>query len=304
LNYASFGLNAALSWLVCVRNFAAINKTSIMKTWFITGTSAGLGRVLTEKLLSQGHRVAATLRKPEALNDLKQQYREQLWVATLDVTDTSGIREVMKRAFDELGQIDVIVNNAGYALFCAAEEASDEQIRQQIDTNIIGSMQVIRAALPHLRAQGSGRILQLSSAGGQTTYPNFSYYHASKWAMEGFCDTLAKEVGPLNIGVTIVEPGAHKTSFGAGMATAPIIEAYDNTPAGDVRRAVATGSFPITGNVDKSVQAIIDSVEVSPAPLRLALGGDAYRDMRASLVSRLEALDNQKELALASEMVG
>lgn len=154
-----------------------------------------------------------------------------------------------------------------------------------------------------LGAQGSGRILQLSSAGGQTTYPNFSYYHASKWAMEGFCDTLAKEVAPLNIGVTIVEPGAHKTSFGSGMVTAPLIEAYDNTPAGDVRRAIASESFPITGNVDKSVQAIIDSVEVSPAPLRLAPGGDAYSDMRASLVARLDALDNQKELALASELV-
>jgi NADP-dependent 3-hydroxy acid dehydrogenase YdfG len=275
-----------------------------MKTWFITGTSTGFGRLLTEKLLAQGNRVAATVRKPEALNDLRQRYQDQLWVATLDITDTSKIREVMKKAFDDLGQIDVIVNNAGYALFCAAEEASDQQIRQEMDTNLIGSIQVIRAALPYLRAQGSGRILQLASAGGQTTYPNFSYYHASKWAVEGFCDALAKELAPLNIGVTIVEPGAHKTSFGAGMVTAPVIEAYDKTPAGDVRRAVAAGSFPIKGDVNKTIQAIINSVEVTPAPLRLALGGDAYRDMRASLAARLEALDHQKELALASEMEG
>jgi NAD(P)-dependent dehydrogenase (short-subunit alcohol dehydrogenase family) len=181
------------------------------------------------------------------------------------------------------------------------EEASDEQILHQINTNIIGSIQVIRAALPHFRKQGHGRILQLSSAGGQTTYPNFSYYHTSKWAIEGFCDTIAKELAPLNIGVTIVEPGAHQTSFGSGLATAPVMEAYENTPAGDVRRAIAAGSFPIKGDVDKSVQAMIDSVEISPAPLRLALGGDAYRDMRAALVSRLKALDAQKELALASE---
>lgn len=273
-----------------------------MKTWFITGTSAGLGRILTEKLLEQGHRVAATARKIEALDDLKEEYGDRLLILKLDVTDTQQIREAIKKAFDSLGQIDVIVNNAGYALFCAAEEASDEQIKQQIDTNIIGSIQVIRAALPYLREQGGGRILQLSSAGGQTTYPNFSYYHTTKWAVEGFCDTLAKEVAPLNIGVTIVEPGAHKTSFASGMVTAPIIEAYDKTPAGDVRRAIAAGNFPIKGDVNKTVQAIIDSVEVSPAPLRLALGGDAYRDMRASLVARLEALDNQKEIALASEM--
>jgi NADP-dependent 3-hydroxy acid dehydrogenase YdfG len=273
-----------------------------MKTWFITGTSTGLGRALTEKLLEQGHRVVATVRKLNALDDLKEQYGNQLEVVKLDVTDTPGIKEVIKNAFENLGKIDVIVNNAGYALFCAAEEASDEQIKQEIDTNITGSVQVIRAALPFLRAQGGGRILQVSSAGGQTTYPNFSYYHLTKWAVEGFCDTLAKEVAPLNIGVTIIEPGAHKTSFGTGMVTAPVIEAYDKTPAGDVRRAVEAGNFPIKGDVDRTVQEIINCVDISPAPLRLALGGDAYRDMRAALSARLEALDSQKDLALASEM--
>jgi NADP-dependent 3-hydroxy acid dehydrogenase YdfG len=273
-----------------------------MKTWFITGTSTGLGRALTEKLLEQGHRVVATVRKLNALDDLKEQYGNQLEVVKLDVTDTPGIKEVIKNAFENLGKIDVIVNNAGYALFCAAEEASDEQIKQEIETNITGSVQVIRAALPFLRAQGGGRILQVSSAGGQTTYPNFSYYHLTKWAVEGFCDTLAKEVAPLNIGVTIIEPGAHKTSFGTGMVTAPVIEAYDKTPAGDVRRAVEAGNFPIKGDVDRTVQEIINCVDISPAPLRLALGGDAYRDMRAALSARLEALDSQKDLALASEM--
>jgi len=273
-----------------------------MKTWFITGTSSGIGRLLTERLLEQGDRVAATVRKPEALNDLKSRYGEQLWVAQLDVTDTTAVKSVVDTAFAELGQIDVIVNNAGYALFCAAEEAADEQIRKQIDTNIIGSIQVIRAALPHLRSQGGGRILQLSSAGGQTTYPNFSYYHTTKWAIEGFCDTLTKEVAPLNIGVTIVEPGAHKTEFGASLVTAPVMEAYDQTPAGDVRRAIANNAFPITGDVNKTVQAMIDVVEINPAPRRLAMGKDAYNDMRAALVSRLEELDAQKELALSSDI--
>lgn len=273
-----------------------------MKTWLITGTSAGLGKVLTEKLLAKGDRVVATVRKADALDELKKTYPENLQVVVLDVTDTAAIKTVVDRAFADLGQIDVVVNNAGYALFCSVEEASDEQIIQQFNTNIIGSIQVIRAALPHFRKQGHGRILQLSSAGGQTTYPNFSYYHTTKWAVEGFCDTIAKELAPLNIGVTIVEPGAHQTSFGAGMTTAPVMEAYEHTPAGDVRRAIAAGTFPIKGDVDRSVQAMIDSVEVSPAPLRLALGGDAYRDMRAALVSRLEALDAQKEIALASEI--
>ncbi|WP_442591416.1 SDR family oxidoreductase [Pedobacter sp. AW31-3R] len=272
-----------------------------MKTWFITGTSTGLGRVLTEKLLAKGDRVVATLRKADALNELKEKYPEHLWVVVLDVTDTAAIKTVVNQAFAEVGQIDVIVNNAAYALFCSVEEASDEQILHQINTNVIGSIQVIRAALPHFRKQGHGHIMQLSSAGGQTTYPNFGYYHTTKWAVEGFCDTIAKELAPLNISVTIVEPGAHETSFGSGMTTAPVMEAYEHTPAGDVRRAIAKGTFPIKGDVDKTVQAIIDSTAVSPAPLRLALGGDAYRDMRAALVSRLEALDAQKELAMASE---
>jgi NADP-dependent 3-hydroxy acid dehydrogenase YdfG len=273
-----------------------------MKTWFITGTSTGLGRVLTEKLLEQGHRVAATVRKPDVLDSLKARYGDRLWVAMLDVTDTVAIRTVVDKAFADLGRIDVVVNNAAYALFCSVEEASDDQIAHQINTNIIGSIQVIRAALPHLRAQGSGHILQLSSAGGQTTYPNFSYYHTTKWAMEGYCDTLAEEVAPFNVQVTIVEPGAHKTAFGTGMTTAPIMEAYDATPAGDVRRAIAAGTFPIRGDVDKTVQAMIDVVESSPAPRRLALGRDAYADMRASLVARLQELDGQKELALSSEL--
>jgi NADP-dependent 3-hydroxy acid dehydrogenase YdfG len=273
-----------------------------MKTWFITGTSTGLGRILTEKLLQQGHKVAATVRKADALDALKEQYGHQLWVAVLDVTDTAGIKQVVNTAFAELGRIDVVVNNAGYALFCAVEEADDKQIDHQIATNITGSIQVIRAALPHLRVQGGGHILQLSSAGGQTTYPNFSYYHTTKWAVEGFCETLAQEVAQFNINVTIVEPGAHKTGFAAGMVTAPIMEEYDKTPAGDVRRAVFDGGFPIKGDVNKTVQAMIDVVEVSPAPRRLTMGADAYRDVRASLVSRLEALDAQKELALSSEI--
>ncbi len=272
-----------------------------MQTWFITGSSAGLGRLLTEKLLRRGDRVAATLRNVSALDDLQAQYGDQLWVAQLDVRDTVAVRQVVDRAFAELGRLDVVVNNAGYALYCAAEEASDAQIRDQLDTNLLGSMQVIRAALPHLRAQGSGRILQLSSAGGQTTYPNFSYYHATKWAVEGFAETLAQEVAPFNIGVTIVEPGATRTTFASAMVSAPLLAAYEHTPAGDVRRAVASGAFPIQGDPDKTVQAMMDSADQPTAPRRLALGRDAYTDMRAALVARLDALDAQRDLALSTE---
>lgn len=270
------------------------------RTWFITGTSSGFGRIMTERLLERGDRVAATVRRPEVLDDLASQHGDHLWVAKLDVTDTAAVRDVVDRAFDDLGRIDVVVNNAGYGLFCSVEEASDEQIRHQIDTNVIGAMHVIRAALPHLRAQRGGRILHVSSAGGQTTYPNFSYYHASKWAMEGFAETLAVEVEPFGIGVTIVEPGATGTSFAAGLVTAPVMDAYDSTPAGDTRRALAEGTFSVTGDPEKMVAAMIDSVDTTPARRRLALGRDVYTDMRASLVARLEALDAQKDLALSA----
>jgi NAD(P)-dependent dehydrogenase (short-subunit alcohol dehydrogenase family) len=271
------------------------------KTWFITGTSTGLGRTLTEQLLARGDRVAATLRRPDALDDLRAEHGDRLWVGELDVTHTDAVRTVVDRAFADLGRIDVVVSNAGYGLFAAVEEASDAQIRRQLDTNLIGSIQVIRAALPHLRAQGGGRILQVSSAGGQTTYPNFGYYHASKWGIEGFAETVAQEVAPFGIDVTIVEPGATGTSFGTGLQTAPTLEAYDRTPAGDVRRAVADGSFEILGDAEKTVRAMIASADASPAPRRLALGPDAYDHMRASLVARLAELDAQEDLARSTE---
>lgn len=135
------------------------------RTWFITGTSSGFGRLLTEQLLDRGDRVAATLRTPEALDGLRAEHGDRLWVARMDVTDTGEVREVVDRAFADLGSIDVVVNNAGFGVFSAVEEATDEQIRAVVDTNLLGSIHVVRAVLPHLRAQGHGRILQVSTAG-------------------------------------------------------------------------------------------------------------------------------------------
>jgi NAD(P)-dependent dehydrogenase (short-subunit alcohol dehydrogenase family) len=272
-----------------------------MKTWFITGTSAGFGRLLTEKLLARGERVAATLRKPDALVDLKAQYGEQLWVAALDVTDTAAVRRVVDQAFADLGRIDVVVNNAAYALFGAGEEATDDQIQQQIDTNLTGSIQVIRAVLPHLRAQGGGRILQLSSEGGQIAYPNFCYYHATKWGIEGFVEAVAQEVAPFGIEFTLVEPGPARTNFGGGLVHATPLPAYEATPAGDVRRGVSDGSFAVTGDPAKMVDAMLHSADQSSAPRRLTLGRGAYAKIRAALVARLAELDAQQVVAFSTE---
>ena len=272
------------------------------KTWFITGSSSGFGRALTETLLERGNRVAATLRKINALDDLKEQYGERIWVAPLDVTDTRAVRGVVERAFDDMGRIDVVVNNAGYGLFGAAEEVSDDQIRRQIETNLIGSIQVIRAALPLLRAQGGGRILQLSSAGGQITFPNFSLYHTTKWAIEGFVEAVAQEVAPFNIELTIVEPGAAKTNFGVSLVRAPAMAVYESTPAGELRRGIAAAAFRVPGDPLKMVQAMIDSAERKPAPARLALGSDTYVLVRTALMERVAALDAQKNIALSTDV--
>ncbi len=272
------------------------------KTWFITGTSSGFGRVLTEKLLARGDRVAATLRKTSALDDLREQWGDRLWAAPLDVTDTAGLREVVGRAFGELGRIDVVVNNAAYALFGAAEEVGDDQIRQQIDTNLIGSIQLIRAALPHLRAQGGGRIVQVSSEGGQIAYPNFSLYHASKWGIEGFVESVAKEVAPFGIDFLIVEPGPTRTNFGAGLVHAPPMAEYDDTPAGDVRRGFANQTFDVKGDASRTVDAMIVAADADRPALRLTLGSTAYASISTALAERLRTLEAQREVAYSADV--
>lgn len=259
---------------------------------------------MTEKLLARGDRVAATLRKPRALDDLKAQYADRLWIETLDLTDVSATRKVVNQAFEHMGRIDVVVSNAGYGLFGAAEELSDEQIRHQIDTNLIGSIEVIRAALPHLRAQGGGRILQVSSEGGQIAYPNFSLYHATKWGIEGFIEAVAQEVAPFNIEFTIAEPGPTKTGFRESIVSPPAMAAYADTPSGAIRRAVADGSFVPTGDAAKMADVMIDSTQRSPAPKRIAMGSGSYASIRKALVERLALLDAQKEVTLSTDSDG
>ncbi len=276
----------------------------MQKTWFITGTSSGFGRIMTEKLLARGDRVFATLRKVEALDDLKAAHGDSLRVAQLDVTDTAAVRRVVDEAFATFGRIDVIVSNAGYGLFAAAEEVSDEQIRHQLDTNVIGSIKVIRAALPHLRAQGGGRILQVSSEGGQIVYPNFSLYHTSKWAIEGFVEAVSLEVAPFGIQFTLVEPGPSRTDFAKGIVSPPPMAVYDDTPAGEIRRAVTSGAFVANGDPVKMTLAMIEAADRPVAPKRLALGSGSYASIRAALESRLAELEAEKHITLAVDVDG
>jgi NAD(P)-dependent dehydrogenase (short-subunit alcohol dehydrogenase family) len=268
-------------------------------TWFITGSSSGIGRLLTEKLLARGDHVAATLRKPEVLHELQQQYGERLWVAKLDVTDADQSREVMANAFKAFGTIDIIVSNAGYGYLGGVEEISDSEIRRVVETNLFGSINVLRAALPHLRKQGHGHILQVSAASGQAAVPLFGAYSAAKWGIEGFCENVAVETAPLGMCVTIVQPGATPTAFGDNLGLAPAMPEYENTPAGQTRAALTGGSWVFPSAVDKVANEMIKLVDSGKAPLRLTLGPDAYEMVHGALKSRLTELEAQKEVAFA-----
>lgn len=271
------------------------------KTWFITGTSTGLGRILTERLLDRGDRVVATLRRAGALDDLQAAHGDRLHIMMLDVTETPAIRAAVAEAFALMGRIDVVVSNAGYGLFGAGEEISDEQIDRQIATNLVGSIQLIRAVLPHLRAQGGGRIVQVSSEGGQIAYPNFSLYHTTKWGIEGFIESVAQEVAPFGIDFLIAEPGPTSTEFGAGLDHAQPMACYENTPAGEVRRAIASGDFAIKGDAIKTADAMITAADTEKPPLRLALGSTAYTSISRALAERLRVLETQKDMTFSAD---
>ena len=265
--------------------------------------NSGFGRAATDLLLKRGDRVAGTARKLEQLDDLKGQYGDQLWLSSLDVTDTPAIRNAVGAAFGHFGRIEVIFNNAGYTLFGAAEELTDEQIIHQFNTNVMGSIQVVRAALPYLRAQGGGRILQMSSKGAQIAYPGLSLYHASKWAIEGFFEATTQDIAPFNIQTTMIEPGSARTSiFDAGRAVhGPSLAAYAGTPARESREIIESGSYVPLGDPVKMMQAMIDSVELAQAPKRLVLGSDAYSMIQEVLTKRLAELEAQKEVALSTD---
>jgi len=272
------------------------------RTWFITGVNSGFGRLMSERLLERGDRVAGTVRKMDSVNDLKTKYGDFLWLEHLDMTDLSGIRRVVEKAFAELGRIDVIVSNAGYGLFGAAEELSDEQVAHQLSTNLFGPIQLVRAALPRLRAQGGGRIIGLSTYGGQAALPGGSLYHASKWGLEGFLDSIAQELAPFKIGVTIIEPGGARTNFrfgGAQLGTQ--IEAYKGTSAAMVHTMIKDTSRLPPGDPSKMAKVIIDSVDQNPASKRIALGSDAYGAIHKALTDRLSALEAQREVAFSTD---
>ncbi|WP_433174132.1 SDR family oxidoreductase [Actinoallomurus sp. CA-150999] len=275
-------------------------------TWFITGTSTGFGRELTEQLLRRGDTVAATLRTPARLDDLAAEHGDRLWIRTLDVTDAAAVRRVVDEAFADLGRVDVVISNAGFGVFGAAEEMTDEQIHRQIATNLLGSVQLARAVTPHFRAQGGGRLLQVSSMGGHVAYPGLSLYHLTKWGIEGFFEAYAQEVERFGIRTTLIEPGMAGTGFyGAGeQRRAPALAVYEGTELTPWLRGTGVSEGDMPGDLPKMAEAMIRIAESDDPPRRQLLGSDAYTLVRDTLTERLRALDDQRDLALSTDRDG
>lgn len=267
------------------------------RTWFITGASRGMGRELVEQVLERGDTVAATLRRPEQLDDLAARFGDRLWRRPLDVTDTTAVRHVVDEAFRALGRIDVVVSNAGYGVFGVAEDLSDNQIDQMIATNLTGSIQLARAVVPHLRAQGGGRLMQMSSMGGHITFPAFSLYHVTKWGIEGFYDSLAVEVEPFGIRTTLIEPGVVRTGFFDAATRVPVSEPYRGGPAD----RPPTAPEDMTDDPKKTVAAIIRATEDDDPPRRLVLGSDAWSLVTEAVSNRLIELAVQRDNAATAD---
>ena len=268
-----------------------------MRTWLITGTSRGIGRELTEQLLARGDRVAATLRHPEQLDDLRHAFGERLWTRKLDVTDTPALTDVVNAAFAELGTIDVVVSNAGSGIFGAAEDLSDRQVEDLLATNLTGSIQLARRVIPRFREQGGGVLVQLSSMGGHVTFPGFAMYHATKWGIEGFIEALGKEIAGFGIHTLLVEPGMVRTSFYDAAGRVPASEPYRGGPTD--REPIPLDQMP--GSQSGVAHAIIEAASSDAPPKRLLLNSDAYELVTATLRERLGDFERQREAAYAAD---
>ncbi|MGW3413553.1 oxidoreductase [Streptomyces sp. NPDC000888] len=260
------------------------------KTWLITGSSRGLGRALAEAVLAAGHQLVATARRPEQLDDLVRRFGDQVRAVALDVTDPVAARAAVQHAVDSFGRLDVLVNNAGYADVASIEDVTEEAFRAQIDTNLHGVVNVTKAALPVLREQGSGHIVQISSVGGRVGTPGLSAYQAAKWAVGGFSEVLAQEVAPFGIKVTVIEPGGLRTDWaGSSMSTPPVSDPYKPVIEPVVGfLSQADGTQP--GDPALAAQAILDVTEAADPPVRLLLGSDAVA-VAGAMAQNLAASD-------------
>ncbi|SKB57758.1 oxidoreductase [Dyadobacter psychrophilus] len=245
------------------------------KVWFITGSSRGLGKSLTEAVLKNGDKVAATARNTQQLQEFVEKFPDQIYPIQLDVTNKEQIYAAVADAIQHFQKIDVLVNNAGFGITGAAEAFTDEQVRSQLETNLYAPIEVTRAVLPHMRKQRSGHILQISSIGGRVGGAGLTMYQAAKFGLGGFSEALSKEVAPLGIKVTSIEPGGFRTDWaGSSMSFATEIEGYETT-IGGVTKFLTSGAFVPVGDPEKAAKVMIDVANHPEPPLHLILGSEA-----------------------------
>lgn len=274
------------------------------RVWLITGASRGFGRSFAQAALAAGARVAATARDTSSLDDLAAEHGDAILPVRLDVTDHDAAYAAVGQAHDRFGHLDVVVNNAGYGVSGAIEELTEEQARRQIEVNLFGALWVTQAALPILRAQRSGWIVQVSSIGGLAAFPLTGIYHASKWALEGFSESLRQEVEPFGIKVLMVEPSGFRTDWaGSSMDRATPIDAYQAIEALAERRSSQqqenNGSQP--GNPDLAAKALLDTLDRDDPPFRLLLGNIAYTVAIDRYQSRLEEFRAGEQVARGAD---
>ena len=272
--------------------------------WFITGSSRGLGRSLTAAVLAHGDQVAATARRPEQLADLVAQYGDQILPLALDVTDHKQIAQAVAAAVAHFGRLDVVVNNAGFGITGAVEGFTEEQVRSQLETNLYAPIAVTRAVLPHLRAQRSGHILQISSMGGRVGNPGAAIYQAAKFGLSGFSEALAKEVAPLGIRVTAVEPGGFRTDWATeSMTYAPEVPGYETTVGSRVAM-FQSGQFEPMGDPDKAAKVMIDLVASPAPPVHLLLGSEAVAITVHAEDARRAELEKWRAVSVSTDYDG
>jgi NAD(P)-dependent dehydrogenase (short-subunit alcohol dehydrogenase family) len=264
------------------------------KVWFITGCSKGFGRVWAEAALSRGDKVAATARDASTLEALVEEHGEDVLTMALDVQDRDADFAAVRAAREKFGRLDVVVNNAGYGLFGAIEEVSEAQARDQIETNLFGALWVTQAALPIMRAQGSGHIIQVSSIGGVTAFPEVGLYHASKWGLEAFSQSLSQEVADFGIDVTLVEPQGYSTEWsGPSAVRAAEMDVYDPMREGRKRQIGARRR----GDPEATGAAILKLVDAEEPPLRCFFGATAFEMVRPDYERRLAGWEEWDWLA-------
>jgi NAD(P)-dependent dehydrogenase (short-subunit alcohol dehydrogenase family) len=278
------------------------NLTSGSKVWFITGASSGFGRELAEETLRRGERVVVTARNVDSVRDLVARAPERVLSLRLDVTRPDEIRAAVAAATARFGDVDVLVNNAGFSMVGAVEETSDDELRAAMDTMFFGAVTLTRALLPRMRERKSGTIVQITSVGGIITAPGFGPYCAAKHALEGLSESLAAEVAPFGLRVLIVEPGAFRTRlFGAAFRAMPPIDAY--APSVGPTRAYASRSDGAQeGDPAKAARAIVDAVAAGAPTLRLPLGADAVTNIRRKLAAVAADVDATEAVAAATSM--